>query len=183
MKTAIVSIAAVAAFLAGTGLTSAQQQEESTLTAEVVNAEGEAIGTVAFRQVEQGMVIVAELSDLPPGPHGFHIHESGVCDTPDFQSAGSHYNPEDKAHGLDNSDGYHAGDLANLRVHEDGTANAEIFSPLLTVAAQTEAGEGMHPLQTETGTAIMIHENADDYMDSDSAGGRIACGVIAEPQS
>lgn len=182
MKRAVTSIAALAAYLACPGLAAAQEGE--TLTADVVNSEGQSVGSVTFEQVEHGVVITADLSDLPPGPHGFHIHEDGVCETPDFQSAGGHYTPEGHAHGFDNPDGYHVGDLPNLHVGEDGTATAEVFSPLLTLSQPAEAaGNGTpYTLRDESGSAIMVHESEDNYMDADSAGSRIACGVIAEPQ-
>lgn len=172
---ALATMGALAA--AGVGVA----QDEDQISADVVTADGTAAGTVTFRQLEHGLLITADLTNLPEGPHGFHIHEKGVCEG-DFQSAGGHYAPRDNDHGYDNEDGFHAGDLPNIYAEADGTAKADVFVPWLTLAedAQAEGGgdDGPFTLNTEDGTSIMVHEKFDDYVDMDSAGSRIACGVI-----
>ena len=70
------------------------------------------LGTVDVRQLGRGVVLVADVQGPRPGPHGFHIHERGVCEPPDFKSAGGHYAPHKKAHGFDSLKGHHVGDLA-----------------------------------------------------------------------
>lgn len=160
-------------------------EDEDQISVDVVTKEGENAGTVTFRQLENGLLITVELTNLPAGPHGFHIHEKGVCED-DFQSAGGHFSPRDKEHGYDNEDGYHAGDLPNIYVGEDGTAEADIFVPLLTLDKDADTSgddddDGPFSLHQEDGTAIMVHEKFDDYVDMDSAGSRIACGVIIAP--
>lgn len=168
---------AAAGATAAAGLTNAQDQ--NSVTAELVTAEGESAGTVTFQEVEQGLLLTAELMNLPEGPHGFHIHETGACE-PDFEAAGGHYAPQGNEHGYDSAAGHHAGDLPNIVVQADGTANAEFFASWLTLGAGTESGP--FTLLDEDGSAVMVHENADDHVAMDSAGSRIACGVIAAAQ-
>ena len=73
------------------------------------------------------------VENLPPGDHAFHIHAKGACDTPDFMSAGDHFNPFGKHHGLKNPAGPHAGDLPNITVGPDGKAKVEALAQLVTL--------------------------------------------------
>ena len=152
-------------------------------TAELVDADGNVIGDANFTTGvdETGYVTVqvgvSADSGLAPGEHGLHIHEVGQCDAPDFQSAGGHYNPTDAQHGLLNSEGPHAGDLPNLTVAQDGTVDYLVTTALVTL------GDGDTSLFDSDGSALMIHEGADDYITDSSgdSGGRVACGVITQP--
>ncbi|RDC70974.1 superoxide dismutase family protein [Rhodovulum sp. 12E13] len=148
------------------------------LEAAVELADGTSAGTVTFTETPHGVLIEARLENLPEGPHGFHIHETGAC-APDFQAAGGHYTPADTEHGYRNESGYHAGDLPNIHVQADGTATADIFAPWLTLAESPKA-DAPYPLDDGDGSAIMVHADADDYMAEPpgSTGDRIACGVI-----
>jgi Cu-Zn family superoxide dismutase len=178
------------ALLGASSLAAAESKQTSqprgdadrTLTVEMKNARGEPVGTVTIRQLEHGVVFVADLRNLPPGAHGFHIHERGLCEPPGFESAGGHYNPGDVGHGFDSRRGKHAGDLPNLHVTAQGRAKVEVVSEDLTLAAfddrQARGASGPFPLHDGDGSAIVIHEKADDYVTQDSAGSRIACGVI-----
>lgn len=141
------------------------------------NQDKEAIGTTIIRPVYRGVKVTLEASDLPPGEHGFHIHENGVCEAPDFESAGGHFNPTDTKHGFDQPEGPHAGDLPNIQVDEDGNVFADAAAEMVTL----EKGQN-HSLLKEGGTALVIHSEADDYesQPSGDAGERIACGVISE---
>ena len=154
----------------------------SSLVVDMRDASGKSIGTVELRQLAHGMLLVASLSNLPPGPHGFHIHERGICEPPGFQSAGGHLDPTGGGHGLDVAAGPHLGDLTNIHADERGNARAEYFVPRLTLARGgapgTPAASGPVSLLDGDGSAIVVHERADDYRDNDSAGGRIACGAI-----
>jgi Cu-Zn family superoxide dismutase len=98
----------------------------------------------------------------------------GKCDPPDFKSAGPHFNPDNKKHGSKNPDGPHAGDLPNFDVGPDGTAKVSVVAPNVTL------GDGPNSLFHPEGTALVIHEKADDYMTdpAGNAGARIACGVV-----
>lgn len=144
-----------------------------TAVAVIMDAAGETLGTVTLTQGPQGVLVSAELRGLPPGGHGFHIHETGAC-APDFSAAGSHFNPTDQTHGFLFSTGQHAGDLPNLYVAADGTVRADVFTNDISLA-----GDDDRSLFDDDGSAVIIHEKADAYgEDSGTAGGRIACGVI-----
>ena len=139
-------------------------------------ADGTDAGIATVTQTEHGVVIVADLKNLTPGAHGFHIHETGAC-APDFGAAGSHYNPLGSEHGFDGEGGYHVGDLPNIYAGEDGTASAEIFVPQINLMGP-DNDRYPFTLSDDDGSALMVHANADDYSDMSSAGGREACGVI-----
>ena len=165
-----------AAFAAAGCLTvsQAQAQEQST-NAVLIDSDGKRIGNVAISELAQGVRIFAQADGVPAGVHAFHIHETGQCDPPDFQSAGGHYNPTGVQHGWDNPEGHHAGDFANVHVHDDGKLAVEYFTSVVTL------GEGEATLFDADGSAIVMHEGADDYQTdpAGAAGARIACGVIS----
>jgi superoxide dismutase, Cu-Zn family len=142
--------------------------------ADIVNAQGEKIGAADFTAASDGVHITVDVSQLHPGTHGMHIHTVGKCEGPDFKSAGAHFNPEDKKHGMNNPQGPHVGDLPNLQVGPDGKAEASIVAKGVTLA------DGPDSLLHTGGTSLVIHEKADDYMTdpSGNSGARIACGVI-----
>ena len=187
MRSYIIGLTALATASLGTtgaAAPAAAQAAASPLTAQLTASDGARAGTVRFEQVEHGVVITARLENLPVGPHGFHIHEKGECEPPDFQSAGGHYNPTGAKHGFDAPDGYHAGDLPNVYVAADGTATADFFAPQLTLRGGPRSPEGRpFTLIDEDGSAIMVHRQIDDYRNEPpgSSGDRIACGVIAPP--
>ncbi|MDB5053893.1 MAG: superoxide dismutase [Bacilli bacterium] len=141
----------------------------------LLNSKGVKIGTVQLIQAADGVHIHLDAANLPPGTHGFHIHETGKCEIPDFKSAGAHLNPQQKQHGFKNPQGFHAGDLPNVEVGSNGKVVADIITKTVTL----EKGQP-NSLLTPEGTAFIIHEKADDYMTdpSGNSGNRIACGVI-----
>ena len=142
--------------------------------ADFINSQSQKIGTVVLTQAGDGVKIDVNLTQLPPGTHAFHIHAVGKCEVPDFKSAGGHFNPAGKQHGKDNPNGSHAGDMANFEVGTDGTAK---FS---TVNTSVTLDQGANSVFHEGGTALVIHEKADDYKTdpAGNAGNRIACGVV-----
>jgi Cu-Zn family superoxide dismutase len=166
----------LAAMLTGAGCLLATQAGAQSANAVLVDPDGKEIGNVALSQLAQGVRVFAEARDVPPGVHAFHIHETGECQAPDFESAGGHYNPTGAQHGWDNQEGHHGGDLPNVHVQDDGMLAIEYFTDSVTL------GEGDTTLFDDDGSAIVLHEGADDYQTdpAGAAGPRIACGVIAE---
>jgi Cu-Zn family superoxide dismutase len=141
------------------------------------NVKGEEVGEAKLTQTQGGVLIQATLTKLPPGEHGFHIHEVGKCEPP-FESAGGHFNPGKKHHGYLDPQGQHAGDLPNIHVSENGMLKIEILAP------QIDLQTGENALRDKDGAAILIHAKPDDYQSQPSgdAGDRIACGVIGPPK-
>jgi superoxide dismutase, Cu-Zn family len=135
------------------------------------HADYEVAGTVRFEQSGDQVAITAGLSGLPPGPHGFHIHETGDCSHPEFETARDHFNPTGDDHGGPQSAAHHAGDLGNITAGEDGTVGYALDSARITLR------EGAN---SAIGRAIVVHRDADqfDVQPDGNAGPRIACGVI-----
>lgn len=151
------------------------QQNPRKLDVEMYNSVGDSLGKIKLVQQSTGVQLQIKLSGLSPGVHGIHIHNNGQCKAPDFQSAGNHFNPENKEHGLLHPKGAHAGDLPNLIVEDDGSVSAEIMAPNVTLK------DGKKSLFTKQGTSIVIDENKDDGMTQPSgdSGKRVACGEIS----
>ena len=151
-------------------------QTASTATADLADSQGKKVGTAELTQTPEGVRIALTVSGLAPGQHAFHIHAAGKCEAPDFKSAGAHFNPYDKKHGLKNPEGPHAGDMENIQVGSDGAGTAEIVNKQVTLA------DGPNSLFHEGGTAIVIHASPDDYVTdpAGNAGARVACGVITK---
>lgn len=142
--------------------------------AELRDSAGKLVVTAAFVQEAKGVRIQVLAKDLPPGPHGIHIHAVGKCEPQDFASAGGHFNPHGKKHGLQNPEGPHAGDLPNLEAKADGTAVYEQITDRVTLSG------GELSLFDSDGSALVIHANPDDQQTepTGNSGARIACGVI-----
>ncbi|MCJ8518722.1 Cu-Zn family superoxide dismutase [Pseudorhizobium tarimense] len=142
-----------------------------------IDPEGNSIGTATVKATPNGLLIKAKVANLPAGPHGFHIHETGECNAEGgFQSAGGHFAPAGNEHGFMVDGGPHAGDFPNQTVMEDGTMVVEVFNKDLTLS------EGENAVLDDDGAAIVIHSTADDYrtQPSGASGDRIACAVIEQ---
>lgn len=154
--------------------------QRAAATVELVNTSGVKIGTADLTENGNGVVtLVVNVSGLPAGEHGIHFHEFGVADpkaSPPFSTAGEHYNPESKLHGLSNlaNGGVHNGDLANITVKADGTASYGTDTDRITLT------DGPKSLFDANGSALIIHANVDDQVSqpSGNSGGRIAGGVV-----
>jgi Cu-Zn family superoxide dismutase len=137
------------------------------------DAKGNEVGKAEFTASPRGVLISLGLTAVPAGEHAFHIHAVGKCEPPNFESAGPHYNPDEKKHGLMNAEGTHAGDMPNLHVPRDGKLQVEVLDPMVTLNEKAA-------LLDQDGSAIVIHAVADDYVSdpAGNAGDRIACGVV-----
>ena len=152
----------------------AAEKGPKSAKAELKNAQGQKVGNVSFKQALDGIDISLKVFNLPPGEHAFHIHTVGKCEPPDFKTAGGHLNPQNMKHGLKNPSGPHAGDLPNITVGKNGKGKAVLLNKRVTLTP------GSNSLFHEGGTALIIHEKADDETTdpTGNAGNRIACGVI-----
>ena len=169
MKTIAIAIVALAAAVAP-----ALSPAAGGAGADLVDTSGARVGTATFEQTSSGVLMYVEVTGLPPGAHGIHLHSAGAC-TPDFKAAKGHINPDNVKHGLRHPEGPDNGDLPNLFVAADGSARAEFFNPRISV----EGGD-QPPLLDADGSAVIIHDRPDDHLTQPigGAGGRIACGVI-----
>lgn len=152
--------------------------DQPTAHAELIGIDGQAVGEATFTEGPTGTLILVQLHGVSPGAHGIHLHGVGQCDAAGgFESAGSHIGADGAMHGLLAPEGPHAGDLPSIDVDAAGEANVEFFNTLVAV----QPGEATFVLLDEDGSAIVLHESADDQMTQPGGGTgkRIACGVIA----
>lgn len=140
--------------------------------AEMQPTEGnETRGTVTFEQVNGKVHVMAKLSGLTPGLHGFHVHENGDCSAPDGTSAGGHFNPTGEHHGGPESSVHHVGDLGNIEADENGNAEHHATLDFL------DLGDGEKSILNR---GLIVHAKPDDLVSqpTGAAGARLACGVI-----
>ena len=145
-------------------------------TAELVDTAGRPVGTLSLRDAAGGSLrIDGRMRGLPAGTHGIHFHAVGRCEaTGAFASAGAHFNPASRKHGLQSPDGPHAGDLPNLAIGADGTGGFRTNTTRVTL------GGGAASLLDADGSAVVVHAAQDDQRTdpSGNSGARIACGVV-----
>ena len=142
----------------------------------LADAKGGDVGTATLTATPTGVAIALDVHGLTPGQHAIHVHQTPTCTAPDFKSAGGHFNPDNKQHGLDNKMGAHAGDMPNFTADPKGNAKVTVNAPGVTL------GTDAHSVFSNGGTALVIHAKADD-MKTDpagNAGDRIACGTITK---
>lgn len=143
----------------------------------LIDPQGRQIGTAVFQPTPNGLLVSVTAEGLPPGEHGFHIHETGRCDPAEgFATAGGHFAPGGYQHGYEVEGGPHAGDMPNQFVGADGKLRTHVFNPRVSFDADS--------LADMDGAALVVHAGADDYRSqpSGAAGDRIACAVIHPPR-
>jgi Cu-Zn family superoxide dismutase len=152
----------------------ASHADMETVTYAVATAHGlgdhKVKGKVTFTQQSGGVEIVAELSGLEPGEHGFHIHEFGDCSMADGKCAGAHFNPTNQPHGGPDDAKRHAGDFGNIKADDSGKATYKRVDKMITL-------NGRHSI---IGRSVILHAKPDDLktQPSGNAGDRIGCGTI-----
>ena len=158
--------------LASLALPAAAQSARATLK----DANGKDVGAATLTQTPGGVLIAVSLKGLPAGEHAFHVHAVGKCEPP-FTSAGGHFNPRSKKHGLMAADGHHAGDMPNLHIPASGELAIEVLNSDITL----DKGKPNSVFDAD-GSALVIHANKDDYKTDPTgeAGGRIVCGVLEQ---
>ncbi|RKD76461.1 Cu-Zn family superoxide dismutase [Sinobaca qinghaiensis] len=178
--------AAFILILAACGSSGAEDEDDEiaseggqyTASVDMINSEEEEAGTAEIVQAEDGNVTIQlDLSGLPAdSTHGIHLHQTGECTAPDFESAGDHFNPTDAEHGTDSEGGPHVGDLPNIETDENGEVTTELDASDEIIVDRMEDNS----LFDDDNTALVVHENADDYetQPSGDSGDRIACGVV-----
>jgi Cu-Zn family superoxide dismutase len=144
--------------------------------ADIQDSAGKRVGTAVLREARGGVLITLNVKGLQEGLHAVHVHTVGKCDGPAFTSAGGHFNPLNKKHGLKSPDGPHAGDLPDMYVNKDGTGRYEAFMESIRLSP------GEASVFDADGSAIVVHVTADDNVTdpTGNSGDRIACGVITK---
>jgi len=173
-----IALAGASLALAGCASTQLSSDRVAGATATIRDVSGQDRGTAQIWQDRDNVVHVeVNVTGMPSGPRGIHFHETGTCDasgsTP-FASAGAHFNPLGRQHGLDNSAGPHAGDAPNFTVAADGTGRASFTTDRVSLTT------GSTGLFDGDGSSLVIHAAADDQISqpAGNSGARIACGVI-----
>ncbi|GHU11644.1 superoxide dismutase [Cu-Zn] [Betaproteobacteria bacterium] len=167
MKKTLASLSMLALLGAISGYANAE------VRADVAPTQGNTVkGSVTFTPEANGVKVVANISGLTPGAHGFHIHERGDCSAPDATSAGGHFNPTQQPHGKTDDNAHHVGDLPPLEADAAGNAT-------LSVVVQGVALSGDN---TIVGRGLIVHAAPDDFttQPTGNAGGRVACGVVSD---
>ena len=163
-------VAATAAFLL-IGVTCVFADEPTKAIAVLHPTKGSNVeGTVSFTKAGDEIKVVADLTGLTPGKHGFHIHEFGDCSSPDGKAAGGHFNPGKSPHAGHDATPRHVGDLGNIEADSSGKAHLELTDKMMTMSGENSI----------IGRGLIVHEKADDLktQPTGDAGGRVACGVI-----
>lgn len=153
----------------------AEMENLETVSVTMIDSNSNDLGIAVFSEEDGEVILKLDLQGMSPGEYGMHIHEVGQATPPTFEDAGSHFNPTNVEHGTESETGPHIGDLPNLVVPENGIVQESIVIPNTSLQ---ENGE--NTLNTEQGTSLIIHTEADDYesQPSGDAGARMVGGVI-----
>ena len=153
------------------GLTSGRADEPTKAIAVLHPTKDSKVeGTVTFTKIGDEIKVIADVTGLAPGKHGFHIHEFGDCSSPDGKAAGGHFNPANLPHAGHDVMQRHVGDLGNIEADNSGKAHLELTDKMMTMSGPNSI----------IGRGLIVHEKADDLktQPTGDAGGRLACGVI-----
>ncbi|MDR3735743.1 MAG: superoxide dismutase family protein [Acidobacteriaceae bacterium] len=175
-----IAVATVVMLAAGLFATTAQAKSSPKMKVVVAlhASDGTDVGTATFTQQKKGVHIHIAAKNLPVGDHAVHVHQFPKCDAPDFKTAGGHFNPDGKKHGMENPMGHHNGDMpGNLTIGETHTGTADFTVNYLSMDPFAPTS-----IFANGGTALVIHDHKDDMMTdpTGNAGNRIACGVIVQ---
>ena len=168
--TAAAALAAAACSRAGVGTPAGT---EPLATGTIRNPAGERIGVATLSDTAGTLVLAISVGQLTPGLHGLHFHAQATCTPPSFSSAGPHFNPTGRKHGRLNPEGPHLGDLPNLLVQPDGSADTAFSVPAELAARDSTS-------LVRAGGALVVHADPDDERTdpSGNSGERVACAVI-----
>jgi Cu-Zn family superoxide dismutase len=149
-------------------------QAPTHASADLKDKDGKSVGMATLRDATGGVLVSVEVKGLTPGLHAVHVHAVGKCEGPGFTTAGGHFNPAQKKHGLKNPEGPHAGDMPNMYVSKDGIGRFEALNDNISLKS------GDRSVFDADGSALVIHVGIDDYVTdpTGNAGDRAACGVI-----
>ena len=166
-------VAGITAVAQGSGAAGPRQ-----IKVRIVNSAGQDAGVATFKTVRNGVRVKLDLKNLRFGMHAIHIHQNPVCDAPDFEGAGGHFNPDGRQHGFMNPMGHHNGDFpGGISIGEDHTGEATFVLNSISLDPNSPDSLFLHG-----GTSIVVHVKPDDQKSNPSgdAGNRIACGVIQQ---
>ena len=177
MKRFVYILALILAALVAVEAQRSQAARSPQASATLIDSSGRAIGQARLRQTAHGVLLQLDLTNATPGIHALHIHETGRCDRPTFESAGGHFAPDGRAHGFFDPKGPHAGDLPNIHVPTSLMLSVEYLIDDVTLSP------GPRSLLDADGSAIVMHAGKDDYISepAGSAGERLGCGRIVGP--
>jgi len=167
------TLAMVALLVAAISYTSARA-EYLTASVELKDADGNVVATAMLKDTSDGVHLTVSATDVAPGSHGIHFHAVGLCEGPDFTTAGKHINLDGSEHGLDNPNGPHDGDLPAIEVEDDGAAEYEAKTDRITLS------DGDMSVFDDDGSALIIHADPDDQTTdpTGNSGDRVACGAL-----
>lgn len=151
------------------------EKKQTPIKITMINQEGKVSGYAKLTQTEMGLNVEVNVRGLKPGVHGIHFHENGSCVAPTFDSAGGHFNPDNKQHGLENPMGPHAGDLKNVVADRNGVLQTNFMTSRVTLQKGVKDS-----LRDTNGSALVIHADEDDQKTNPAgnSGPRVMCGVI-----
>lgn len=175
MKAFSIALAGTAVTVALAGCAGMSDSSPPIAVANMKPTQGNtATGTVSFVKKGDQLIMDARLSGLPPGPHGFHVHEKGDCSAPDAMSAGGHFNPSGMKHGSPTQSEHHGGDLGNIIADASGKAVLQLSIPVSEINVSKNSPSSI------VGKGLIVHADPDDYVTqpTGNSGKRLACGVI-----